>query len=198
MHITLLYEPPTGRAATPSTVGVQRYAPLIDELRCLTGGPVAVMPGTLQDAPPEGYILFAGWNWSAAVANLERCGAGQVAPRTVLLDVSGLSALPLLERYHFAGAVDSLRLSEWLAQVGEGDRLTRGSSCVGPFGHQALADAVGASCVPLPGYRSEHYCLLQSDRHEGLPHLLVDYLRVYDAALHRRKQEMGGGWAVTA
>ena len=48
--------------------------------------------------------------------------------------------------------------------------------------HQPAAPSMrsGAGCTPL--FRGEDYCMLVSEEHDGLPHLLADYLRAYEAA----------------
>lgn len=169
MRITLLFEPSAGRAI-PFAAGLERYQRLADELGRYAG--VQIIKDFLRKAPGDSYVLFAGsGDLSRSLAD---CGpelAARLAPRIVLLDVSWQKALEQLEKHRLAGAVDSLRLSEWLA---------RPSSCTGPFGLCYLAKPLGASCVPMPAFRSAHYCLLQSEQHRGMPHLLADYLVAYD------------------
>ena len=171
MRITLLYEPSVERK-TPLGAGVERYRRFAEELSRHARTPVRVLEGDLKNTTEDGYVLFAG---SGDVSrSLAECGkerAAQLAPRIVLLDVSWQRALEPLEQHRLAGAVDSLRMSEWLA---------RPSSCTGPFGLRYLSKALGVSCVSLPGLRSKHYCLLESKHHRGMPHLLADYLTAYD------------------
>jgi hypothetical protein len=131
-----------------------------------------VVKDALRRAPADTYVLFAASGDLSR--SLAECGpdlAARLAPRVVLLDVSWQKALEQLEQHRLAGAVDSLRLSEWLAPS---------SNCAGPFGLRYLAQPLGASCAPLPALRSAHYCLLQSQQHRGMPHLLADYLVAYD------------------
>lgn len=171
MRITLLFEPSADRAI-PFAAGPERYQRLADELSRYSGIQVQIVKDVLRNAPSDAYVLFAGTG--DVSRSLTDCGpalAARIAPRIVLLDVSWQKALEQLEKHRLAGAVDSLRLSEWLA---------RPSSCAGPFGLRYLANSLGASCVPLPALRSAHYCLLQSEHHRGMPHLLVDYLAAYD------------------
>jgi hypothetical protein len=171
MRITLLFEPSSDRAI-PFAAGPERYQRLADELCRYAGVQLQIVKGALQQAPVEAYVLFAGArDVSRSLADCGPALAAKLAPKTVLLDVSWQNALEQLEKYRLAGAVDSLRLSEWLA---------RPSSYKGPFGLRYLTEVLGASCVPLPAFRSAHYCLLQSKRHRGLPHLLADYLIAYD------------------
>jgi hypothetical protein len=170
MRITLLYEPSPDRSI-PFAAGLERYQRLADELTRYSGTAVPIVKDVLRNAPADAYVLFVGsGHISRSLADCGPTLAAQVAPRVVLLDVSWQKALGQLEQHQLAGAVDSLRLSEWLA---------RPSSCTGPFGLRYLAQRLGASCVPLPAFRSEHYCLLQSSHHRGMPHLLADYLSAY-------------------
>jgi hypothetical protein len=171
MQITLLYEPSAERKI-PFAAGAERYRRFAEELGRYAGTPVRVVEGYLKSTHEDGYILFAGsGDVSRSLAECGRERAAQLAPRILLLDVSWQRALEQLERNRLAGAVDSLRMSEWLAHP---------SSCTGPFGLRYLTKAIGASCVPLPGLRSRHYCLLESKSHRGMPHLLADYLTAYD------------------
>jgi hypothetical protein len=167
MQIMLLFEPSADRTI-PFAAGPERYQRLADELGRYTGTTVQIVKDTLRNAPAETYILFAGSGDLSR--SLAACGPA-LAARLVLLDVSWQKALEQLEKHRLAGAVDSLRLSEWLA---------RPSSCTGPFALRYLASSLGASCVPMPALRSAHYCLLKSDHHRGMPHLLADYLVAYD------------------
>ena len=140
MRIMLLFEPPPDRAI-PFAAGPERYQRLADELSRYAGAQVQIVKDVLRKAPADTYLLFAGGG--DVSRSLADCGPGlaaQLAPRIVLLDVSWQKALEQLEKHRLAGAVDSLRLSEWLA---------RPSSCTGPFGLRYLAKPLGASCVPI-------------------------------------------------
>jgi hypothetical protein len=171
MRITLLFEPSADRAI-PFAAGPERYQRLADELGRYVGVQAQIVKDVLRKAPPDAYVLFAGsGNLSRSLADCGPVLAARLAPRIVLLDVSWQKALEQLEKHRLVGAVDSLRLSEWLA---------RPSSCAGPLGLRYLAKPLGASCVPMPGLRSPHYCLLHSEQHRGMPHLLADYLHAYD------------------
>jgi len=123
------------------------------------------------DAVQDGYLFWVtSGDPERLLGGLHPSVAKDLAARTVLLDVSWQKALAQLERYRFAAAVDSLRLGEWLA---------RPPSTAGPFGLSRLASVIGASCATLPSLRSRHYCLLEGERHQGMPHVLADYLRAY-------------------
>lgn len=171
MRITLLIEQ-SGNRAIPFDAGEERYSRLAEVLSYEFGEEVPIEQGILLDAPRDSYLLFAS---SGDVSrSLADCGptlAAHLAPRIVLLDVSWQMALQTLETHRLAGALDSLRLSEWLA---------RPSSGTGPFGLHILANKLGATCVPLPWFRSTHYGLLQSHHPRGMPYLLASYLTAYD------------------
>jgi hypothetical protein len=171
MRITLLFEPSPDRAI-PFAEGPERYQRLIDELSRYAGVQIPIIKDVLRKVPTDTYVLFAGTG--DVSRSLSDCGpalAGQLAPRIMLLDVSWQRALEQLEEHRLAGAVDNLRLSEWLA---------RPSSCTGPFGLRDLIRPLGVSCVPLAPFNSAHYCLLKSKHHHGMPHLLSDYLAAYN------------------
>lgn len=171
MRITLLLEPSADRAI-PFAVGPERYQRLADELGRYAATPVKILNDVLRKAPADGYVLFAGsGDLSRSLAECASKFAERLTPRLVLVDVSWQKALEQLEEHRLAGAVDSLRMSEWLA---------RPSSATGPFGLRYLAKPLGASCVPMPALLSARYCLLQSEQHRGMPHLLANYLAAYD------------------
>jgi transcriptional regulator with XRE-family HTH domain len=171
MRIILLLEP-SADGTFPFPAGPERYQRLAHELSRYAGTQVQIIKDVLRKAPADAYVLFAGrGDLSRSLADCGPALAAQLAPSIVLLDVSWQKALEQLERHRLAGGVDSLRLSEWLA---------RPSSCTGPFGLRYLTKPLAASCVPMPSFRSAHYCLLQSEYHRGMPHLLADYLAAYD------------------
>jgi transcriptional regulator with XRE-family HTH domain len=171
MRIAVFFEPSADRAI-PFAAGPERYQRLAEELGRYAGAQVQIIKDVLRKAPADAYVLFAGsGDLSRSLVDCGSVLAARLAPRIVLLDVSWQKALEQLEKHRLAGAVDSLRLSEWLA---------RPSSCAGPFGLRYLAKPLGASCVPMPALHSAHYCLLHSEQHHGMPHLLADYLATYD------------------
>jgi hypothetical protein len=171
MRITLLLEPSAGREV-PFAAGAERYRRFAEELAHYAGTPVPVVKAALNAAPEGGYVLFAArGDLARSLADCDPEQATRLPGRLVLLDVSWQQALAELERHRLAAAVDSLRMSEWLARPSGGK---------GPFGLRHLAKTLGVSCVPLPCFQSAHYCLLDSAHHHGMPHLLADYLTAYD------------------
>ncbi len=173
MRIVLLFEPSAGRAV-PFAVGPEKYQSLAEELGRHANAPVQSVTGTLDQVAVGDFVLFAGGNVSRSLAACSPERAALLAPRIVLLDVSWQKALDLLEKHRLAGAVDSLRLSEWHA---------RPSSCTGPYGVRCLTRSLGANCVPLAFFQSAHYCLMQSSVHRGMPDLLAKYLVAYERDL---------------
>jgi transcriptional regulator with XRE-family HTH domain len=173
MNMTLLVQrlAPT----IPFAAGQERYQRLADELGRYAGTTVRIVQEFSPEAVNNGYLLWVtSGDPARLLGGLRPAVASHLAARTVLVDVSWQQALEQLDRYRFAAAVDSLRLSEWLA---------RPSSALGPFGLSRLASVIGASCVSLPALRARHYCLLEGGRHQGMPHVLADYLRAYDQDL---------------
>ncbi len=172
--ITLLIEPSLD-PTLPFSAGTERYQRLSDELGYYAGTQVKVATGDLSTVPRDNFVLLAS---SGDVArSLGTSGPklpAKLAQRILLLDINWETSLEQVEKYNLAGAVDSLRLSEWLA---------RPSSCTGPFGLRYLTKPMGASCIPLPMFHSSRYCLFQSKVHRGLPHLLSDYLKLYERDL---------------
>ena len=167
MNVTLLFEGMPG-AEIPFAAGAERYQRFADELSVCCRVPVPIVQGKLQSAPKDGFLLFATeGNMSKSLSPV----APSVCARTIVLDSSPLTTLELLEKHRLAGAIDSLRLSEWLA---------RPSKAVGPFGLRYLAASLGARLVPLPPLNSPHYGLFQRDTLDGLPKLLGDYLAIYE------------------
>src|SRR5262249_12242968 len=145
MRITLLVEPLAERKV-PFAAGAERYRRFAEELGQYVGTPVPVAEGPLRNAPEDAYILFAGsGDLSRSLAACSPDQAARLPSRLVLLDVGWQQALEELERHRLAGAVDSLRMSEWLA---------RPSSCKGPFGLRYLAKSLGVCCAPLPWFQS--------------------------------------------
>lgn len=170
MKITLLLQP--SPRSLPLPAGPERYQRLADELGRHLGTAVRTVQSFSLEAVRDGYLLWVtSGDPERLLGDLDPFVAKDLAARTVLLDVSWQQALVQLERYRFAAAIDSLRLSEWLA---------RPVGTKGPFGLNRLASVIGASCSPLPSLQSRHYCLLEGGPQQGMPHLLADYLRAYD------------------
>jgi hypothetical protein len=171
MRITLLYEPSAERKI-PFAAGAERYHRFADELGRYAGIRVPVVEDSLRNAPTDAYILFAAsGDLSRSLSACSPIQAAELPSRIVLLDIGWQQTLQELEQHRLAGAVDSLRMSEWLA---------RPTSCKGPFGLKYFAKALGVNCSTLPWFQSKHYCRLDSNRHRGLPHLMADYLAAYD------------------
>jgi hypothetical protein len=78
----------------------------------------------------------------------------------------------VLEPYQLPAAIDSMSVSEWRSDA---ERMVKGAK--GLWGRHEIAEKIGARCSTIFLFRSEHYAYLSSDHHDGLPHLLADYLR---------------------
>jgi hypothetical protein len=91
----------------------------------------------------------------------------QVAARTVVLGASTPHLCDkLLEPYSLAGAIDTFSLL--------GDRRRERLGAQGLYALREPGLATGAKAGP---FRSARYCVLTSTIHDGLPHLLADYLQ---------------------
>lgn len=126
----------------------------------------------LQEAPESDFIVFAGADLRAT---LQRYSAGdQVAfsRRLVPMNASSSDIFEgLLEPLSLPAAIDSMSFAGWhLGQTG----------ARGLHGLRSIGSTIGASCLV---FQSENYCYFKSERHQGLPHLLVDYLNAYRAAM---------------
>lgn len=93
------------------------------------------------------------------------------ARQLVPLQVSRTGIFEMLEKLSLPAAITSLAITEWEASQGSDP----GAS--GLYGQREIGCVAGASCVSL--FASERYCYLESKAHQGLPHLLADYLRAW-------------------
>jgi hypothetical protein len=175
-RFVLLSEPPR-LEPTPLSTGSGRLALFLSELSRHSGGNIPIVQTFLRDSSiADAFILLdASVHPSVAFGEcspeLQRELRGWVVP----IDVSRMGVFDMLETFSFPAAVDSLALAE-----GE----TRDEDCAGARGVYGLRDSarlIGAACVQH--LASMRYCYLESERHEGLPHLLVDYLRTHVRAV---------------
>jgi hypothetical protein len=148
----------------------ERYRRFISETSEHLGTEVSFVEGSLRDsAPPRGFILFVGADVEVA---LHRCVPelrDGLAARLVPLAVSRPKIFErYLEPLSLAGAIDSMSRSEWENTA----PLTMGTR--GLYGRKDVRSQIGASCLL---FESERYCYFQSNTHQGLPHLVVDYLK---------------------
>lgn len=89
-------------------------------------------------------------------------------------DLSHEQIFALLEAHACAAAIDAMSVHDWESRI----KVFLGS--MGPHGQRRIAPMVSAECGR---FESERYCYLRSATHEGLPHLLVDYLRALEPLL---------------
>lgn len=133
--------------------------------------------GFLRDvAPADGFILFAG----SAEVSLKECSAERRATllsRMVLLGGLPSRACQWLESFSMPAAVSEI--GSWLTD----SRLPleeRSRGAHGLYGIRDVGARIGALDGPGPRlYHSSRYSYLSSPTHDGLPHLLVDYLTLY-------------------
>jgi hypothetical protein len=174
MHLTFVYEPPRITQPTNSS-GPERYTRFIEDLGRHAGISVAYREGVFRDvAPDQGFILLHTTGDPAMV--LSECAPerrAEYASRLVPVGVDRTKIFDrVLENLSLPAAVDALTFFEWETR----DPAHTGAR--GPHGLSELAPQIGARCLL---FKSARYCYLASDTHEGLPHLLADYL----LALHR-------------
>lgn len=136
---------------------------------------IAIEPtdGRLCDhVPARGFVLLHSAHPHEALAACVPADRDGIAARVVLIEVSRSRIFSsVLESLRVAAAVD---YASHLAWSREPSSLANGEAC-GLYGLRSIASAIGATCDPSAG-TSENYCFLNSAAHEGLPHLLADYL----------------------
>jgi hypothetical protein len=137
------------------------------------GTPVRRLSGPLVPPAPDGFVVLAAVrDIGSAVGDCPPELERSLRRRIVSFASSPRDSVRVAEREGVAGVIDALSFLEWGSQK-------RRNWARGPVGLRSLGPAIGATCVSL--FKSETHCLLESTTHDGLPHLLVDYLRAYDA-----------------
>ena len=133
--------------------------------------------GRLCDhAPAEGFILLHSFHPYDALAACPPAERDGIAARVIAMDVSRSRIFSrVLDGLGLVAAIDYPSHLQWA-------RSPAVPSMSGIFGLKAIASMIGAACEPGTE-SSDRYCYLTSRTHQGLPHLLADYL----AALHRTR-----------
>ena len=150
----------------------ERLLPFVEAVGREAGVTIQCVTGFLREvAPANGIVLL---NASAhPTVVLDECGPDvreDLARRLVPITIDRHRIFEtILEELSVAAAVDGLSLAEWSVSQGR-------TGAWGPHGLRDIGALVGARCVL---YESARYCYLQSATHNGLPHLLADYLTVY-------------------
>ena len=146
------------------------YRPLAEAAERYAGTPVRWVDGTLADVPDPGGFVWLRWSTQP-----RRCGpssperAAEMRSRLVPSASTPTQALQALAHTPTAAVLDRRSLRSWTPSQG----FARG-----PAGLRTVAGMLGATCAEP--YVEARHCLLESRRHDGLPHLLVDYLRTYE------------------
>ena len=163
LGITFICDPSESMSYEDFVAAVARHA----------GAPVVLIRARLADAEVgEGFVLLATlYDLHTTLESFPPERRASLVKRLVVFSRGPADALELAERTGVAAAIDRLSLLEW--QSDPASTLARG-----PTGLRSVAAAMGVECADRFG--GERYCLLQSTAHEGLPHLLVDYLRTYE------------------
>ena len=173
LRITILLEPPRDGVIT----GQERPDPWLErfaaELGRHAGAEVPIVAGLLSQAPATGMVIARlSLDLTGALAECSPALRRSLAPRVVPLDVYRGEVFDLLATHRLAAAIETLSYHDWMRQSPE---LRMAS---GPHGLCSIASTIGGRCSEA--FRRGQYCLLESDDHYGLPHLLADYLRAYD------------------
>jgi hypothetical protein len=147
----------------------------VEELRRYTRQAVPLVFSRLCEALPlDGFIILNPFN--GIIDALEEVDAGQrvqVAARLVPINMFLTHTLENeMESRSMVAAIDSHSIHSW--------ELPRRppAPVYQLYGQRRLGSLIGARPVPPGG--SERYCRLQSTSHEGLPHLLADYLAAFE------------------
>lgn len=150
----------------PSMVGSRR-GDAVDEfiaaLEKATGTDIAIVEGSLDVAPSDGFVLL-----------FESTGLDvhpEVARRAILINADRSHVLRHLEDHHLVAAVEKHRYFQWRTHR-EDERGT------GVFGRKDVAAFFDSRATPGP-FTTAHYVLLSSDTCPDLPSLLGVYLRAH-------------------
>ena len=128
--------------------------------------------------PAHGFVLLHSADPHEALAACAPAQRAGTSARIVLLDVSRSRIFSsVLESLRVAAALDYASHLAWAR--GRSARPD-GEAC-GLYGLRSVGTAIGATCDPSMG-ASENYGFLISAAHEGLPHLLADYLAALDVS----------------
>jgi hypothetical protein len=165
VRLTWIFEPPP----FPDPYGLRTprkpdsYQPFFDEIGRQAAAAVERVEAFLDDVPPrDGFLLLQ---------PSRDPGKRAITPGRWIVPIYKIWPEALYDRMiedlAFPCGVDSMVMEAWL----RGDRAARGL-----YGRSDVAQTIGADCAPSV---SEQYGHLTSARHDGLPHLLVDYLRAF-------------------
>jgi hypothetical protein len=160
-------------AVSDGSLPMPEYRALAAAAGAHAGAPVRWVEGTPADvAHVDGFVLLVSvLDAGSALRAVPAERAAELMPWLVPSESSPRRALEALAVAPTAAVLDRRTLREWTPGVG----VARG-----PCGLRSVAETVGATCAEL--YGDDRHCLLQSRRHDGLPHLLVDYLRAHQRA----------------
>jgi hypothetical protein len=177
LPVTFVYQSALSPLSSMAT-GIEGYAKFMTALQRQRGISLTVIERRLAEVIDlPGYLLFGGADCLVALFECPVERQSSVALRLVPLNASRPKIFQkLLEPYSLAGAIDDMSLLEWESpNVGPIDAH-------GLFGRKDIANLIGAT----PDFLiSERYAYLKSSTHDGLPHLLADYLVALDQHTNR-------------
>ena len=153
------------------------FVPFVDAVARQAGVEVPRLEGFLRDVvPPDGFILFDG----SAEVSLQECAPERrdsLAARMVPLDAPTSRVCTWLESFSVPAAITEI--GTWLTNSCRAPESRR-PGAHGLYGIRDIGARIGALVGPGPAlFHSAHYNYLASPTHDGLPHLLVDYLTLY-------------------
>lgn len=173
LQITYVNEPPR-IYPDPYPMRPERYNQFIDAVGRCAGRPVRCVRGFLKDVAPEhGFILLNARVHPRLVVNeCAQAGRDSIASRLVPIELTqGRLCESVLEPLSLAGGIDSLSLFDWDLSIWA---PAARPGARGLHGLREIGLRIGVSCLTL---ESPRYGYFTSAKHDGLPHLLVDYLR---------------------
>lgn len=165
VQVVLLAQPP---------FDLEDHQRLADAVERHAGAPVRRLKGSLAQLDADGFVVLVALDPQLALRECTPEQAVAMLPRLVAFAAGPREALRSLEEVPTAAVIDRLSLLEW---SGDPDPDPNGWAR-GPAGLRSLAQPIGATCSSL--FTGVRHCLLESAMHDGLPHLLVDYLRAYE------------------
>jgi hypothetical protein len=126
---------------------------------------VSIVEGGWERAPGDGFIVV--------FDSLNVVEHPELAPRTIVVNMSRSAVPEYLERLKLAGGIEAHRYMLW-QETPDADRGD------GVFGRREIAPLISAEFLMAPVYLTENYALLASPLYKDLPGLLAGYLQAYE------------------
>jgi hypothetical protein len=167
MRVTLLLAPFVESSAEEyigerEAFSVEEFA---SRLGKAAGIAVSILEGGWERAPGDGFIVV--------FDSLDAAEHPELAPRTIVVNVSRSVVPEYLERLKLAGGIEAHRYLLW-QETPDADRGE------GVFGRRDVASFISAEFAMISVYLTENYALLASSLYKDLPGLLAGYLQAYE------------------